>query len=93
MLGKNGLLIELIVQRVGKEVTAGCEVTCSGDGAVANNSVLGGRGRRQRQACSSDGHRAGSVGVDGHRVVGGQRQQRVVFVDRNVSIGQDLKRE
>ena len=42
LLGKDGLLVELVVQRVGKEVAAGCEVGSPGDGAVANHSVLRG---------------------------------------------------
>jgi len=56
LLGKDGLLIKLIIDRIGKEVTAGCEISGALNGAVANNSVLGGRGWRQRQASSSDGH-------------------------------------
>ncbi len=93
MLGKDGLLIQLIIDGVGKEVATRGEVRGALNGAVANNGVLGGRGRRQRQASSGDRHRAGAIGVDGYRVVGGQRQQRVVLVDGNVCVGQDLKGE
>jgi hypothetical protein len=93
LLRKDGLLIQLIIERVGKEVATGCEVSCPRDGAVADNGVLGRAHWGQRQAGRCDGHRAGAVGVDGHRVVGGQRQQRVILVHGNVSVGQDLKGE
>jgi hypothetical protein len=47
LLGKDGLLIKLIINRVGEKVTAGCEISGALNGAVANNSVLGGRDRRK----------------------------------------------
>ena len=93
LLGKDGLLIELVVQRVGKEVTTGCEVSRPADSAVADNCVLRWRYRCQRQASCRDSHRARAVGCNAHRVVGGQRQQRVIFENGNVSVGQDLKGE
>ncbi len=93
LLRKDGLLIQLIIERVGKEVAAGCEVSCPRDGAVADNGVLGRAHWSQRQAGRCDGHRACAVGVDRHCVVGGQRQQRVILVHGNVSVGQDLKGE
>jgi hypothetical protein len=93
LLGKDGLLIKLIIQRVGKEVTARGEVGRPGDGAVADDCVLGWRSRGERQARRRDGDRAGAVGCDGHRVVGGQRQERVILEDRDVSVRQDFKRK
>jgi hypothetical protein len=91
LLGKDGLLVELVIQRVSKEVTAGGEVCCARDSTVANNGVLRWRCWCQGQAGGCDGHRACSIGVDHYRVMGGQRQQHLVFEDSNVCVGQDLK--
>ena len=91
MLGKDGLLVELVVQGVSKEVTAGGEVCRPRDSTVANNGVLCGACRRQGQAGGCDGHRSCPVCIDGYCVVSGQRQQHLVFVDGDVGVGQDLK--
>jgi len=93
LLRKDGLLIQLVVQRVGKEVAACGEVSRTRNGAVADNGVLGWADWGQGQASSCNGHRASAVGVDDHRVVGGQRQQRVILVHGNISVGQNLKGE
>jgi hypothetical protein len=45
LLGKDGLLIHLIIDRVGKEVAAGYKVCGSLDGAVAHNGNLRGTSR------------------------------------------------
>ncbi len=93
LLRKDGLLIQLIIERVGKEVAAGCEVSGSGNGAVADNGVLGWRGWRQRQASCCNGHRAGAIRVDSYRVVRGQGEQHIVLVHGDVGVGQDLESE
>jgi hypothetical protein len=41
LLSKDGLLVKLVVQRVGKEVAARGEVSRTRNGAVADNGVLG----------------------------------------------------
>jgi hypothetical protein len=87
-LVEDGLLIQLVVQRVSEEVAAGHEVSRARDGTVADNSNL----RRTCRRCSQR-HKAGAVAVDRDRVVGGQRLQSSVLVDRNVGLGQDLKGE
>jgi hypothetical protein len=88
LLGEDGLLVHLIIDRVGEEVTTGHEVCRALNCAVANNGDLICTGWRCGQ---SDGPSA--VGVDGHRVVGCQRQQRVVFVNSDVGVCKNLKAE
>jgi hypothetical protein len=61
LLCKDGLLIQLIIDCVGKEVTAGGEIGGALNGAITNNCVLGWRGRRQSQASSGNRHRAGAI--------------------------------
>ena len=88
LLGEDGLLVHLVVDSVGEEVAARHEVGGALNCAVANNGDLRCTRWRSRQR-----HKARAVGVDRHRVVGGQRQQRVVTVNRNVTSCQDLKCE
>lgn len=86
LLVEDRLLVKLVVQRVGKEVATSYKVCGALDRPVADNGNL----RRTRRA-GSQSHRAGAVRVDRHRVVGGQRQQRVILVDGNVGCRQDLE--
>lgn len=88
LLRENGLLIQLVVERIGKEVTAGHKVCGALDRAVADDGDL-----RCTRGCRRQRHKAGAVAVDRDRVVGGQGQQRIVPVHRNVACSQDLKRK
>ncbi len=64
---KDGLLIQLVVQRVGEEVTAGHKVCGARDRPVADDGDL-----RCTRGCRRQRHKAGAVGVDRDRVIGGQ---------------------
>ena len=88
LLRKDRLLIHFIIDGVGKEVATSHEVCGALNGAVADNGNLCGASR-----CRHQGDRTSAVRCNGHCVVGGQRQQRVVLVDRNVSVRQNLKGE
>jgi hypothetical protein len=88
LLGKDGLLVKLVIDRIGKQVAARHKVSQALNCAIAHNGDLRGASWRCRQRDA-----ASTVGVDRHRVVGRQRQQRVVFVDRNVRGRQDLECE
>ena len=87
LLRKDGLLVELVVQSIRKEVAARREVGRPRNGPIADDGDLR-AGRRNHQS-----DRACAVGVDGDRVVGGQGQQRVVFVDRDIAGCENLEGE
>ncbi len=86
LLVKDGLLIQLIVQRIGKEITAGHKVCGARDRPVADDGDLS-----RTRGCRRQRHKAGTVGVDRYRVIGGYGQQRVILVNRDVACSQDLK--
>ena len=88
LLAEDSLLIQLVVQRIGKEVAAGHKVGGAADRPVADDSNLCRAGRR----CSQR-HKACAVAVDRYRIVGRDRQQGIVAVHSNVACRQDFKRE
>ena len=87
MLREDGLLVELVVQSIRKEVAARRKVGRPRNGPIADDGDLrAGRGGHQS-------NRARAIGVDGDRVVGRQSQQRVVFVDRDIAGRENLEGE